>query len=106
MMPSHMERLGFVFRRTLSPTSTPASAASLSEPPGGGGSPLGVPAVRGEARGVRNPRRQLQRRHGHGGAMAAALVGAIYGSSWIPARWHDNIENGADGQDEIVALAR
>jgi len=40
------------------------------------------------------------------GAMAGALVGALHGSSWIPARWHDNIENGSHGRDEIVALAR
>jgi ADP-ribosylglycohydrolase len=38
--------------------------------------------------------------------MAGALVGALYGSSWIPARWYDTIENGVHGRDEIVALAR
>jgi poly(ADP-ribose) glycohydrolase ARH3 len=40
------------------------------------------------------------------GAMAGALVGALHGASWIPARWYDNIENGVHGRDEIVALAR
>jgi poly(ADP-ribose) glycohydrolase ARH3 len=40
------------------------------------------------------------------GAMAGALVGALHGSSWIPARWYDNIENGVHGRDEIVALAQ
>jgi len=40
------------------------------------------------------------------GAMAGALVGALHGSSWIPARWYDNIENGMRGRDEIVALAQ
>jgi poly(ADP-ribose) glycohydrolase ARH3 len=40
------------------------------------------------------------------GAMAGALVGALHGSSWIPARWYDNIENGVHGRDEIVGLAR
>ena len=40
------------------------------------------------------------------GAMAGALVGALHGKTWIPARWHDNIENGPHGRDEIVALAR
>jgi len=40
------------------------------------------------------------------GAMAGALVGALHGASWIPARWYDNIENGQHGRDEIVALAR
>ena len=40
------------------------------------------------------------------GAMAGALVGALHGRSWISARWYDNIENGARGRDEIVALAR
>jgi poly(ADP-ribose) glycohydrolase ARH3 len=40
------------------------------------------------------------------GAMAGALVGALHGRTWIPARWHDNIENGSHGRDEIVAVAR
>ncbi len=40
------------------------------------------------------------------GAMAGALVGALHGTAWIPARWHDNIENGPHGRDEIVVLAR
>ena len=40
------------------------------------------------------------------GAMAGALVGALHGTSWIPARWYDNIENGQHGRDEIVGLAR
>lgn len=40
------------------------------------------------------------------GAMAGALVGALHGVSWIPARWYDNIENGQHGRDEIVGLAR
>jgi poly(ADP-ribose) glycohydrolase ARH3 len=40
------------------------------------------------------------------GAMAGALVGALHGSSWIPARWFDNIENGVHGRDEMLALAR
>jgi ADP-ribosylglycohydrolase len=40
------------------------------------------------------------------GAMAGALVGALHGSSWVPARWYDNIENGRHGRDEIVGLAR
>jgi ADP-ribosylglycohydrolase len=38
--------------------------------------------------------------------MAGAMVGALHGASWIPARWYDNIENGVRGRDEIVALAR
>ena len=38
------------------------------------------------------------------GAMDGALAGALYGSSWIPARWYDNIENGTRGRDEIVTL--
>jgi ADP-ribosylglycohydrolase len=38
--------------------------------------------------------------------MAGALVGALYGGSWIPARWYDNIENGPQGRDQIVALAK
>jgi ADP-ribosylglycohydrolase len=38
--------------------------------------------------------------------MAGALVGALHGVSWIPARWYNNIENGQHGRDEIVSLAR
>jgi ADP-ribosylglycohydrolase len=40
------------------------------------------------------------------GTMAGALVGALHGSAWIPARWYVNIENGKHGRDEIVAVAR
>ena len=40
------------------------------------------------------------------GAMAGALVGALHGSSWMPTRWYDNIENGRLGRDEMVRLAR
>ena len=40
------------------------------------------------------------------GAMAGALVGALHGSSWIPARWRDNIENGVHGRDEILAVGK
>ena len=40
------------------------------------------------------------------GAIAGALVGALHGASWIPARWYNNIENGQHGRDEIVSLAR
>ena len=36
----------------------------------------------------------------------AVLVGALHGASWIPGRWYDNIENGRQGREEIVALAR
>jgi ADP-ribosylglycohydrolase len=38
------------------------------------------------------------------GAMGSALAGALHGSSWIPARWYDNIENGEHGRDEMVEL--
>jgi len=40
------------------------------------------------------------------GAMAGALVGALHGTAWIPARWYDAIENGERGRAEIVTLAR
>ena len=40
------------------------------------------------------------------GAMAGALAGALNGRACVPARWHDNIENGKRGRDEIVELAR
>ena len=34
------------------------------------------------------------------GAMAGALVGALHGGLWIPARWYDKMENDAHGPDE------
>ncbi len=40
------------------------------------------------------------------GAMAGALVGALHGASWIPARWYNNSENGEHGRDEIESVAR
>lgn len=40
------------------------------------------------------------------GAMAGALVGALHGTSWIPPRWYESIENGSHGRDEIVELAQ
>jgi len=40
------------------------------------------------------------------GTMAGALAGALHGTTWIPARWYERIENGTHGRDEIVALAR
>ncbi|KAK9824227.1 hypothetical protein WJX72_008668 [[Myrmecia] bisecta] len=39
-------------------------------------------------------------------AMAGAMAGALHGSSWLPAEWWDNLENGADGRDTIVEVAR
>lgn len=40
-------------------------------------------------------------------AMAGNLVGALYGDSWIPARWYDKLENGPDdGRDHVVQLAQ
>jgi ADP-ribosylglycohydrolase len=38
--------------------------------------------------------------------MAGALAGALHGRTWIPPRWHDNIENGPDGRDQIVQVAK
>jgi ADP-ribosylglycohydrolase len=38
--------------------------------------------------------------------MAGALVGALHGKDWIPARWYENIENGRRGRDEIAAVVR
>ena len=60
----------------------------------------------------KNPEECIIRAVGFGGdtdtigAMAGALMGELHGSSWIPARWYDNIENGVHGRDEIVILAR
>jgi len=39
------------------------------------------------------------------GAMSGALVGALHGTHWFPPRWFDNLENGADGRDELIAVA-
>ena len=38
--------------------------------------------------------------------MAGALVEVLQDSVWIPARWHDHIENGVRGREETGALAR
>lgn len=40
------------------------------------------------------------------GAMAGAVVGALHGAAWIPARWYDEMENSQRGRDEIIRLAR
>lgn len=37
-------------------------------------------------------------------AMAGALLGALHGSAWIPARWYDSIENHAHGRDAMIEL--
>jgi hypothetical protein len=34
------------------------------------------------------------------------ILGAIHGTSWIPHRWFDNIENGKFGRDYCVDLAK
>lgn len=39
------------------------------------------------------------------GAMTGALVGALHGDRWFPGRWFDQLENGADGRDELLAVA-
>ncbi len=39
-------------------------------------------------------------------AMAGALVGALHGAAWIPARWFECIENGEHGRDWIIDSAR
>lgn len=39
-------------------------------------------------------------------AHTGALLGALHGTSWIPRRWHDKIENGKHGRDFITALAK
>jgi poly(ADP-ribose) glycohydrolase ARH3 len=40
------------------------------------------------------------------GAMAGALAGALHGTSWLPLRWYDNIENENDfRRDQIIAVA-
>jgi poly(ADP-ribose) glycohydrolase ARH3 len=40
-------------------------------------------------------------------AMAGALAGALHGSSWLPRRWFDNIENRPGiGRDYLIGVAR
>lgn len=40
------------------------------------------------------------------GAMTGALMGALHGKDWIPARWLDNMENDEKGRDYIIGLAK
>lgn len=40
------------------------------------------------------------------GAIVGAQLGSLYGSSWIPSRWYDNIENKRHGRDRMVGLAQ
>jgi len=35
------------------------------------------------------------------GAMVGAVLGAMYGTSWIPRRWYENVENTWRGSDEV-----
>ena len=67
---------------------------------------MGVPPVLEEAGGLQHPGRGLWRRHGHHRCHGGALIGALHGAAWIPARWHNNIENGWYGRDELVQLVR
>jgi len=71
-----------------------------------------------------NPLRNNRRRHGyhrlHGwsyGTYVRSLfcpsshllphkVGALHGSSWIPTRWFDNLENQEWGRDYLISVAR
>ncbi|NIQ93975.1 MAG: hypothetical protein GWO11_07540 [Desulfuromonadales bacterium] len=39
------------------------------------------------------------------GAMCGALVGALHGDGWFPARWYDKMENGRHGRDALIDLA-
>lgn len=40
-------------------------------------------------------------------ALAGALVGALHGTSWIPLRWYENIENTeAVGRDGLIQIGR
>jgi poly(ADP-ribose) glycohydrolase ARH3 len=38
-------------------------------------------------------------------AMTGALVGALHGEQWIPRRWFEQLENGGNGRDELIAVA-
>jgi poly(ADP-ribose) glycohydrolase ARH3 len=39
------------------------------------------------------------------GAMTGALMGALHGSYWLPARWLDNLENSSYGKEYMIQLA-
>lgn len=39
------------------------------------------------------------------GAMTGALVGALHGEGWLPERWLEQLENGSNGRDELIAVA-
>lgn len=64
------------------------------------------------ARYGQDPEDALIRAVGFGGdtdtiaAMAGALLGALHGAAWIPARWYDNIENHAHGREAMIDLGR
>lgn len=38
------------------------------------------------------------------GSMCGQLCGALHGSTWIPTRWYDAIENGEHGRDYAIGL--
>lgn len=40
------------------------------------------------------------------GALCGALVGALHGDGWFPARWYNAMENGEWGRDALLGLAR
>ena len=41
------------------------------------------------------------------GAIVGALLGALHGTSWIPKRWFDNIENDHFyGRDGLIKIAK
>jgi len=39
------------------------------------------------------------------GAMTGALVGALHGDRWFPARWFEQLENQLNGRDELISAA-
>jgi len=40
------------------------------------------------------------------GCIAGAMIGALHGHKWIPARWWSNIEDGKRGRSYCVELAK
>jgi len=40
------------------------------------------------------------------GSIAAAMIGALHGTLWIPKRWYNNCENEERGRDYAINLAK
>jgi len=39
-------------------------------------------------------------------AIAGSVIGALHGTSWIPIKWYNKLENGSRGRDWVVNLGK